>query len=717
MQDSLTAETIEEQCRLPRARQYVDALQVPQLCFQDRELQTSTTLTTRLGLPMALSGSHSIVVPLHTTDGRRIAVKLFTRELPDRAHRYSEIADFLETIPLTEMPQAWRLPFAYAPEGVLVDGVWWPLVKMYWAEGTTLDAWLADHYSESESVLKVAENFLGVVCDLARLGVAHGDFHHGNILVAPDLTIRLIDYDGMFVPALAGLLGAEVGHRNYQSPARRPDHFGPELDRFSAHVLYLSLIAVAKDPTLWEKLHPSGSDYLILHEGDFRNPSTSPTFLALTHHHEGIISAGAARLRDFLPLPLNRIPPLEAFGVAPPTEPTAAHGPSQSPPEGWMDEYVSRSALLLSTYRRQRSPGFHGKKAYEAAVAYISPTVTLVSLVGLLALHMAIYYYAAWCLCATVLFITLCAQGRRKRPEISGLREERQAVGKVAASVEQARAELDVLNPQLDELARQRDALEDAYMTQHQELQERLHRKLAQIEGIRSARNEKLQAEKAAHDAKVQAAVDEVLAPLKQPWIDEAMKSQSIASAYLPLVTRSDVIELARQGISTAADIVDVDATPTSARLVLKNGSSIRVRGIGPSKASTLKKWRERCVRDLVRTCPIVLPDKQSELIHDRFSFEKDALDARAADVDDEINMMIEEATTESTLGIKVVGSDFERALEQIDLKRKIAEAKMRGAVELAENYSAITRHLRAIHMDERRLSLMAYIHFLFRRH
>jgi len=219
---------------------------------------------------MALSGSHSIVVPLHTTDNRCIVVKLFTRELPNRAHRYREIAKFLADISLKELSQAWHLPFAYAAEGVLVDGVWYPLVKMNWAEGITLDAWLADHYRESESVLKVAENFLGLVCDLARLGVAHGDFHHGNILVAPDLTIRLIDYDGMFVPALADLQGAEVGHRNYQSPARRPDHFGPELDRFSAHVLYLSLVAVAKDLTLWEKLHPPGSDYLILHEGDFR---------------------------------------------------------------------------------------------------------------------------------------------------------------------------------------------------------------------------------------------------------------------------------------------------------------------------------------------------------------------------------------------------------------------------------------------------------------
>jgi hypothetical protein len=112
-----------------------------------------------------------------------------------------------------------------------------------------------------------------------------------------------------------------------------------------------------------------------------------------------------------------------------------------------------------------------------------------------------------------------------------------------------------------------------------------------------------------------------------------------------------------------------------------------------------------------------MLPDKQSELIRDRFSIERIALDARGFALDDEINMLIEEAASESTHEIEIVSSDFERAIEQLDLKRRVVEAKIRGAVELAENYSAITRHLRAISMDARRLSLMSYIYFLFRGH
>jgi hypothetical protein len=717
MQESLTVGITEDQCRLTGARQYVDALQAPWLCFRDGELQTSTTLTTSLGLPKALSGGHSIVVPLRTTDGRCIGIKLFTREVPDREHRYREIAKFLGNSPLAELSQAWHLPFAYAAEGVMVDGVWYPLVKMQWAEGVGLDAWLSDHYSESESVLRVAENFLRLVSDLARLGVAHGDFHHGNILVAPDLTIRLIDYDGMFVPALADLQSAEIGHRNYQSPARRPEHFGAELDRFSAHVLYLSLIAVAKDSTLWEKLHPPGSDYLILQEGDFRNPATSPAFLVLTHHHEQMISAGAAKVKSFLPLSPSSIPPLERFEPVLSSQQVDANQLDQPPPEDWVNEYVSRPALLLSTYRRRRSLGFEGKRSHEAGMAYTYPVVIMASLGAFLALHLAISYCAAWWLSATILFITLCAQVRRNRPELACLREERQAVGKVAASVEEARADLKVLRQQHDEYIRQREALKDALVAQHRELQKRLHRNLAQIERLRSARNEKLQVERTSHYGKVQAVVDKVLAPMRQPWVDEGLKSRAIASAYVPTITRNDVWALARAGISTAADIIDVEATSTSARLVLKNGSTIRIRGIGPSKAHSLKEWRETCIRDLKTNCPIMLPSEQAELIRDRFSTEKYALDARGRDLDDEINVLIEDANSECTHEFEIVSSGLEREISRVDQKRQATEAKIRGAAELAENHSAITRHLGAIRKDARRLSLMRYIYFLFRGH
>ena len=39
--------------------------------------------------------------------------------------------------------------------------------------------------------------------------IAHGDLQHGNIIVQDDGTIRLVDYDGCYVPELAGLKSNE----------------------------------------------------------------------------------------------------------------------------------------------------------------------------------------------------------------------------------------------------------------------------------------------------------------------------------------------------------------------------------------------------------------------------------------------------------------------------------------------------------------------------
>jgi hypothetical protein len=111
--------------------------------------------------------------------------------------------------------------------------------------------------------------------DLRSRGFAHGDLQHGNLLVTSK-GLRLIDYDGMYVPALAGHRAVELGHRNYQHPQRkaRPDFFGPSLDNFSVWVIYLSLLAVAVEPAVWSSVG-GGDECLLLREEDLRNPGES----------------------------------------------------------------------------------------------------------------------------------------------------------------------------------------------------------------------------------------------------------------------------------------------------------------------------------------------------------------------------------------------------------------------------------------------------------
>src|SRR6266540_4155527 len=48
---------------------------------------------------------------------------------------------------------------------------------------------------------------------------------HGNILVRGG-SIQLVDYDGMWVPALRGRHATEIGHRAYQHPERSEQDYG-----------------------------------------------------------------------------------------------------------------------------------------------------------------------------------------------------------------------------------------------------------------------------------------------------------------------------------------------------------------------------------------------------------------------------------------------------------------------------------------------------------
>jgi hypothetical protein len=109
--------------------------------------------------------------------------------------------------------------------------------------------------------------------------VAHGDLQHGNILVRSG-SIQLVDYDGMWVPALRGRHATETGHRAYQHPERSGQDYGQEIDRFSALVIYLSLAALERDATLWERFHTG--DNLIFVQKDFQQAGRSAIWQQLS---------------------------------------------------------------------------------------------------------------------------------------------------------------------------------------------------------------------------------------------------------------------------------------------------------------------------------------------------------------------------------------------------------------------------------------------------
>ena len=255
--------------RLPDLVAYQTAVQHPETAFGDADLRVATVTTTRLGLPRVAAGNFALTYQL-CQGGRRWAVRCFHRDAADRAKRYAAISKTLASIrggPLVTI--------TYIPLGVRVEQSWFPITKMPWLDGRPFNRAVEANLGSPGGLADLERRFVALLGDLRRLGLAHGDLQHGNLLVEPSGALKLVDYDGMFVPDLRGMLASESGDPNYQHPGRKLQ-FDAELDRFAALVIVVALRVLAQLPNLWRTYNTD--DNLLFRRSDFVSPDGSALF-------------------------------------------------------------------------------------------------------------------------------------------------------------------------------------------------------------------------------------------------------------------------------------------------------------------------------------------------------------------------------------------------------------------------------------------------------
>ena len=251
----------------PTHQDYNEAVQNPLSAFSDTDLRHGQVELTNLGLPRPIAGNFACVYQIRTRN-ERWAARFFISEVSDQQRRYEIISTYLARVDLP-----YTVQFSYIPSGIKIQGKPYPLLKMQWVQGESLTAFVEKSLNYPETLLSIAKVWKIMMDALRAVNIAHGDLQHGNVLVVGD-QLRLIDYDGMFVPGLDGKQSNEVGHRNYQLPSRTGWDFGPFIDNFSAWVIYVSLVALAVHPELWAK-HRGGDECLIFRKEDFLHPSAS----------------------------------------------------------------------------------------------------------------------------------------------------------------------------------------------------------------------------------------------------------------------------------------------------------------------------------------------------------------------------------------------------------------------------------------------------------
>lgn len=290
----------------PTPQDYNETVQSPEICFDNQELQQGAPETNAMGLPKPICGNFASVYQFQCAN-RNVAVKCFLRNVYNQHQRYGHLSTFTAFNHVSTL-----LEFEYLLKGILVNGNWFPIVKMPWVEGLTLDQFIRKNMHNKQQMDRFIQQFVELVFELEKNGIAHGDLQHGNIIVR-NKDLMLVDYDGIYVPAMAGEKANELGHVNYQHPGRTAEVFDSTIDRFSAWIIYHSMQVLKLDPTLWQR-HAGGDERLIFSAADYKNPEGSRLLNELLRHPVPDINKRAHEIKRLLAMQLHEVPEFRPSG-------------------------------------------------------------------------------------------------------------------------------------------------------------------------------------------------------------------------------------------------------------------------------------------------------------------------------------------------------------------------------------------------------------------
>ena len=231
------------------------------------------------GEPYRSSGAFAVVFKMKDEQtGKCYALKCFTEEQEGRAEAYRQIADELEFV-----DSSYITSVKYLEKEIFVDSSCeedeFPVLLMDWIDGETMESYIAENYQDNYAMAMLCYRFCKMAAWLRSQPFAHGDIKPDNIIVRPDGTLTLVDYDGMFVPAMKGQKSPTIGTKDFSHPLRTIDDFDETIDDFALASIALSLKAISLKPSLLDEY--GAADRLLFSAADYRDLSKSKLMTAL----------------------------------------------------------------------------------------------------------------------------------------------------------------------------------------------------------------------------------------------------------------------------------------------------------------------------------------------------------------------------------------------------------------------------------------------------
>lgn len=622
----------------PSPSDYQDAMQNPQTAFTETALRDGVVVSDTLGLPKPISGSFATVYQVDYR-GRRHAVRCFLRHVPDIAQRYAAISAYLKQAALP-----YTVEFSFLPQGIRLRGQWFPIVKMAWLEGERLDVFVAQHLNEPSALLEITRQFLELARALRLAQIAHGDLQHGNLLVV-NRQLRLLDYDGMFVPALAGQQSNELGQPNYQHPRRSARDYGPQLDNFSVWVIALSLLGLALDPELRFGFNGGGGEALLLQQSDFANPAQSKLLLALQRSPHPMLRQLTQTflpylfvrdLKNVAPLEPNALDALKPLGATPANLPdwlrervggASAPSPSTAPrlaPVNAAASAANGADWLLDHVPLAAPQTLNG--SFRAEKSFLG----LLGLVILATLAFGVFGAFDPLMSAAILTFTplagLAALSigfvvRYNNPE------RRSAARSVRTY---AQAKLDLTRQTQELTARQAQLEREAQDTLTHLLRQQTDN-AAEEKSALAALDRALETARLQNDAERQKLATQETEMLASALIEyrkqklyRLMEAFRVADATLPGILNRELKQnLAAAGFVTAGDIVNFRVVPTKMGpqfcLVNRRNQAVPVEGVNAQRGVAIFLWRRAMEARVKHTMPDTLPPETVNALTKKF--------------------------------------------------------------------------------------------------
>lgn len=311
---------------LPTKTQLGDAIEVSSN-IKDPNLQGFQTIEGVIGAE-SYSGGFCVVYPLENQSGKKYAFRVWHTEIEGIKDRLRQISSYL-----AQHPNPYFVEFEYVDNALevmdddsnvqLVDAV-----RMEWVSGKNLVQYIDSVVTDStfsndekkQKIRELAQAFLDMVKSLHAIHVSHGDLQHGNIMVMDNGSLRLVDYDSVFVPTFSNEEQITSGLAAYQHPYRRnPGVIATEHDDyFSEYIIYASLLAFAANLNLWEALDKRDEYSLLLMDSDLQDINNSSKFAELRQINDSTLQDVLKGIKNALSKPdTSDCQPLESLLINP----------------------------------------------------------------------------------------------------------------------------------------------------------------------------------------------------------------------------------------------------------------------------------------------------------------------------------------------------------------------------------------------------------------